>query len=79
MSRIMGRPYEIANFSTHLAAFTQTDRGSILQRSGFPRKYTYRFRNPLLQPFALLVALSEGHIAQEMVSEILGDTASQET
>ena len=73
MSKIMGRPYEIANFATHLSAFTQADRGAVLQRAGFPRKYVYRFRNPLLQPFALLVALSEKQIARELVDEILGE------
>jgi len=76
MSRIMGRPYGIANFATHLSAFTQTDRGAVFQRSGFPRKYVYRFRNPLLQPFALLVALSEKQIAKELVDEILGEAAT---
>jgi energy-coupling factor transporter ATP-binding protein EcfA2 len=73
MSRIMGKPYDIANFATHLSAFTTNERGSVLQRSGVERKYVYRFRNPLLQPFSLLSALSQGIISKDMVDEILGE------
>lgn len=73
MSQIMGRQYEIANFTNHLAAFSSHERGGVLQRSGAERKYTYRFKNPLLQPFALLVALSEEIIPQGLVEEILGE------
>lgn len=73
MSRIMGKPYDIANFSTHLSAFTTSERGHVLERAGVERKYIYRFRNPLLQPYALLTALSEGIIARDLVDEILGE------
>jgi energy-coupling factor transporter ATP-binding protein EcfA2 len=73
MSKIMGKPYDIANFATHLSAFTGNERGGVLQRSGVERKYVYRFRNPLLQPFALLTAMSEGIISKELVDEILGE------
>lgn len=78
MSRIMGKPYDIANFATHLSAFTNSDRGQVLQRSGVERKYVYRFRNPLLQPFALLTALSEGIITnEELIGEILGESSDE--
>jgi hypothetical protein len=77
MSRIMGKPYDIANFATHLSAFTSSERGSVLQRVGVERKYVYRFRNPLLQPFALLTALSEGIIAKGLVDEIFGEELNQ--
>lgn len=73
MSRIMGKPYDIANFATHLSAFTSPERGAVLQREGVERKYVYRFRNPLLQPFALLSALSEGIITEDLVNAVLGD------
>jgi len=72
LSRIMGRQYDIPAFATHLKAFTGDERGRILQREGTERKYVYRFRNPLLQPFALLAALSEGMIAADYVDDVLG-------
>lgn len=73
MSRIMGNIYDIPSFSPHLKAFTESDRGQVLIREGIPRRYTYRFRNPLLQPFALLSAISEELLPSDMEAQILGD------
>jgi energy-coupling factor transporter ATP-binding protein EcfA2 len=58
MSRIMGKPYDIPAFARHLNAFTEENRGAVLIRGGSARRYIYRFRNPLLQPFALLTAMA---------------------
>ena len=70
MSRIMDSYYDIPAFAPHLKAFTEIERGSVLRREGVPRKYRYRFRNPLLQPFAILAALAEGVIPPEYASEL---------
>lgn len=72
MSRIMGRPYEIAAFAPHLNAFTEVDRGSVLRKEGPKRRYVYRFRNPLLQPFAILAAISDGSIPEDYQNELFG-------
>jgi hypothetical protein len=76
MTRIMGRQYDIPAFAPHLKAFTEADRGSVLRREGSERKYTYRFRNPLLQPFSVLVALAEGLIPADYANELMGDYES---
>jgi Cdc6-like AAA superfamily ATPase len=73
MSRIIGRPYEIPAFSAHLKAFTEFERGFVLKREGVPRRYTYRFRNPLLQPFSVLMALAEGMLPDDYRRELFGD------
>lgn len=65
MSRIMGSKYDIPAFAPHLKAFTEYDRGSVLIREGSERRYTYRFRNPLIQPFSVLTALSDGTLPSE--------------
>lgn len=70
MSRIMGAKYDIPAFSPHLKAFTEIDRGCVLVREGLERRYTYRFRNPLLQPFAVLTALSDGTLPDEYEAEL---------
>ncbi|MET7939099.1 AAA family ATPase [Streptomyces sp. NPDC005302] len=70
MSKLMGRPYEIPAFATHLKAFTEYDRGCVLKREGTERRYTYRFNNPLLQSFAILTSLAEGEIPEEYAAEI---------
>ncbi|MET8721854.1 AAA family ATPase [Streptomyces misionensis] len=71
LSRIMGKPYEIPAFAPHLKAFTGDERGSVLKREGPERRYTYRFRNPLMQPFAILTSLAEGEIPEDYSAEIL--------
>jgi hypothetical protein len=73
MSRIMGSRYDIPAFAPHLKAFTEFDRGSVLVQEGTARRYTYRFRNPLLQPFAVLTAISEGLIPEDYLQELLGE------
>lgn len=70
LSKMMGRQYEIPAFATHLKAFTEVDRGSVLLREGPQRRYTYRFSNPLLQSFAILTALAEGDIPESYANEI---------
>lgn len=62
LSALMERPYDIPAFSRHLSEFISEARGSVLQRKGEPRKYRYRFRDPLMQPFALMAALSQSLI-----------------
>lgn len=69
MTRIMGTQYDIPAFAPHLKAFTEIDRGSILVRQGVERRYTYRFRNPLLQPFAVLTALPDNILPTDYAEE----------
>lgn len=70
MRKLMGRTYEIAAFATHLNAFTEVDRGCVLRKEGLRRKFIYRFRNPLLQPFAILKLLAENGIPEDYVQEL---------
>ncbi|MGD0220361.1 MAG: hypothetical protein ABSC73_07885, partial [Acidimicrobiales bacterium] len=70
MSRIMGKPYDIPAFAPHLDAFTSVDRGSPLQKEGPERRYTYRFRNPLLQQFAIITAMANGEIPEDYQAEL---------
>lgn len=73
MSDIMGTRYEIPAFSPHLNAFVKQDRGAVLIREGVPRRYTFRFRNPLLQPFALLSAISDGLLSSGLEARLFGE------
>ncbi len=65
LSEIMKRPYDIPAFAPHLKAFTGEERGMVLKREGPTRRYRYRFRNPLLQPFTIITALSEGWLPEK--------------
>lgn len=65
MSVIMGDRYEIPSFARHLKEFCTPERGSILERRGEPRKYRYRFRDPLMRPYVTLHALSSGLLPKD--------------
>ncbi len=60
MSTIMENRYEIPSFARHLKEFCTDERGAILERRGQPRRYRYRFRDPLMRPYVTLQALSSG-------------------
>lgn len=61
-SKIRGRQMEIPNFSTNLANLCSIERGPTLIKSGIPKRYQYRFANPLLQPLAVMVGVQKGLI-----------------
>ncbi|SLH35691.1 AAA family ATPase [Mycobacteroides abscessus] len=70
MSRIMGSPYKIPSFSRHLSNFMQESRGCVLERRGEPKRYRYRFRDPLMQPFAILAAIAARLIPDDYQREL---------
>jgi Cdc6-like AAA superfamily ATPase len=62
MSRIMNKPYDIPQYSMHLGAFCSPERGQILERTGLPRRYRFRFKTPLLQPYIIMKGLLDNRI-----------------
>lgn len=61
LTKIMGKPYDIPNFSQHLDKFSSDQaRGPVLERAGTARRFRFRFINPLLQPYVIMRGLSEG-------------------
>jgi hypothetical protein len=79
MSQIMGSTYNIPAFARHLTEFTEPSRGSVLIREGRQRGYTYRFRDPLLQPYALMTAMSDGTLSEEFSRSIFRPLDDRET
>jgi Cdc6-like AAA superfamily ATPase len=70
------RNYEIPTFAQHLNEFADVKRGTILVKSGTPRLYRYRFRNPLMQPYVIMQGLKSGRITPEMLDQVPDSTAS---
>lgn len=62
---IAGRRLDIPAFSNHLKRFLEPERGSVLQREGTQRRYFYRFRDPIFQPYVVLEGLSSAMITDE--------------
>jgi len=61
LSRIKETRYEIPAFGPHLDRLA-TERGPVLIKDGEKRKFRYRFRNPLMQPYTLMKGISDGVI-----------------
>lgn len=70
MSRIMGYTVEISKFNRHLNAFTDPSRGHVLEKTGEPRSWFYRFTDPVLQPFVILRGLAAETIDEALVAEM---------
>lgn len=82
LSLIMNREMGIPNFQRHLNEFSSDHRGPVLQREGVKRHYTYRFRNPLLQPYVKMRGLAKGFMDEnlrERLQVIQGGTAYTES
>jgi hypothetical protein len=77
MSTIMGKPYDIPAFSRHLNDFCEDTRGPVLQRTGYPRRYKFRFINPLLGPYVIMNGLKKGLITEDKLASIRSASSSE--
>jgi len=67
-SKQMGKPYEIPGFSQHLDKFcNDTSRGPVLEKAGTSRRFRFRFKNPLLQPYVIMRGLADGALDGELL------------
>jgi Cdc6-like AAA superfamily ATPase len=67
---IAGRRLNIPAFSRHLKEFLGDAHASVLEREGLPRKYFYRFADPIMQPYVILNGISEGLISREQLRRL---------
>lgn len=73
LSIVLGRGVEIAAFNHHLSEFCQPKRGEVLERTGQPRAYRFRFHDPLLVPFIFMDAVNSGLISADKLATTLGE------
>lgn len=67
LSQIMGKRYDIPNFSQHLDKFSSNDRGNVLEKAGTQRRFRFRFSNPLFQPFVIMRGISDGMLKDDLL------------
>jgi hypothetical protein len=60
----------IATFQKHMNEFCEKERGPVLERSGVPRAYKYRFHDPRLPPFIFMTAIANGSITVEEIHRL---------
>lgn len=70
---VTGRRIDIPAFARHLSQFLEIDRGCVLQRTGSPRRYLYRFTDPILQTYAVLNGLAQGKLSVEQLRSLEPD------
>jgi hypothetical protein len=69
LETIAGRRLEIPAFAKHMNEFLGTDRGGVLRREGKPRGYSYRFADPMTQPYIIMSSLNDEIISEEQLRD----------
>ena len=64
---VTGSEYQTSAYQGHLGRFCELDRGPVLERSGEPKSYRWRFLNPQLIPYILLQGIRSGMIDSSTV------------
>jgi hypothetical protein len=61
---------KVSLFGQHLKNLCEPDHGKILEQVGAPRKYRYRFSEPMMQAFILMTARAQNRITREQVNRL---------
>ena len=69
ISIIMGRPYSIPNFLAHLDRFCDKAKGGVLQATGPKHSRSYRFADPLMEPFVVIKSLASDTVTIEQLKD----------
>lgn len=62
LSAILKEKRRIAHFEKHLRRFSTNDGGNILVRRGGERQQTFRFSDPMMQPYVIIRGIQSGMI-----------------
>ncbi|WP_286949022.1 MULTISPECIES: AAA family ATPase [Brevundimonas] len=69
-SAIMRDKKRIAHFEKHLRRFSSEDGGNVLVKRGGERQQTFRFADPMMQPYVIIRGIQTGMI-DEMAKKLL--------
>jgi Cdc6-like AAA superfamily ATPase len=64
---ILGREVAMGTYIKHLHEFCTEARGRVLEKKGEAWKYRFRFRDPLIPPYAVIQALGQGKVTLQML------------
>lgn len=71
LKSVLGKNVQIATFIGHLTEFASEKRAKVLERTGNPRTYRYRFLDPLLAPYVILRGIADNLITAAKVESLL--------
>lgn len=75
MCRILDRDIQVGAFVRHLNEFISVEHGSVLEKSGEPRRYFFRFTNPMMQPYVILRGIADGRITEQTLQDFRASDA----
>ena len=67
LRRITNNDYMTSAYQGHLGRFCEAERGPVLERTGRPKSYRWRFLNPQLIPYVILQGIRNNMIAPDSV------------
>ena len=70
LSVITEKRYGIDGYMRHLREFCSEQRGRILEQKGERRRFRFRFRDSIMEPFVIMRGIKEGLISEESVVEL---------
>lgn len=70
-SAIMGERKRHAHFEKHLRRFSSDEGGNILIKRGGERQLTFRFTDPMMQPYVIIRGIQTGMIDQKAKTTLL--------
>lgn len=76
LSAIMGQTYKTPSFSFHIKEMCESDRGPVFRKWEFKKTFRFAFIEPLMQPYIIMMSLSQGLISEEIISRF---TTSRQT
>ena len=71
LQKITRGSHDTNSFSRHLHHLCGDDRGASLQKTGRPRRYRFRFKNPAMPPYVIMRALAEQQLDFELLDQFL--------
>jgi ABC-type dipeptide/oligopeptide/nickel transport system ATPase component len=78
MSLLLEKPVDIPDYKHYLNEFCEERRGPVFQRIGEPRRYRYRFRDPLMQPFVIINAFGTGKFDISILQKVYEENIASE-
>jgi hypothetical protein len=64
---ITKKHYGIDGYMRHLKHFCSKEHGNVLEKKGERRKFRFRFRNPILEPYTIMKGIADGLINEDDV------------
>jgi hypothetical protein len=67
MAILTGRDCSVSDVQRHLNEFVTDKRKRVLERHGSPRRFRYRFSDPMVQPYTIIHSLAENLISESQL------------